>query len=65
MSQLEVTAEEDIEFDLLDKRLSASVHCDDSCEQIKRMIEVAGKCKTTSLSGICTELYNAGCHFNK
>lgn len=63
-SEIPVTAEEDVEFDLLANRQSASSIDAVQIEHIAKMVEVAGRCPTTSLSGICTELYHAGCRFS-
>ncbi|MCG9697447.1 hypothetical protein [Shewanella sp. Isolate11] len=60
---LDVTDEEGIEFELLERRL-ASLNSPARDSEISRMVAVAGECRTTSLTGICTALFNAGCSFN-
>lgn len=34
-------------------------------QQIAAMVEIAGQCSTTSLTGICTKLFEAGCRIEE
>lgn len=47
---LEETPEEREAFELLEKK-----------QHIAAMVAIAGECQTTSLTGICTKLFDAGC----
>ncbi len=60
-SEIPVTAEEDIEFDLMTRRQANACVSTDRQSQINQMVAVANQCTTTSFSGICTALYDAGC----
>ncbi len=59
----DVTAEEEVEFGLLTKRQAQQQVNSARIDEINKMVKVAGRCHTTSLSGICSELYDAGYRF--
>lgn len=54
VDHLEETPEEREAFELMDEK-----------QQISAMVAIARECPTTSLTGICTRLFKAGCRMNQ